>query len=86
MTTRGLAIAAVLRSAFDALAELEKTSPADVDALIATTVAHLRSWRPECVTPLGVLPSPTERIRDPRPSAAAATEPSTPTLPPTEQP
>jgi hypothetical protein len=66
VTARGLAIAAVLRSAFGTLAELDKTAPGDVDALVAATVAHLRAFRPEAVSPLGALGPPTEPIRDPR--------------------
>jgi hypothetical protein len=64
VTVRGLAIAEVLRSTFAALAELEKTAPADVDAIVITTIAHLLAWRPESVTPLGVLPPPTEPVAD----------------------
>jgi hypothetical protein len=66
MTARGLAIAEVLRGAFDALTELDKHAPGDVDALVAVVVAHLRAWRPVAVAPLGVLPPPGEPIRDPR--------------------
>lgn len=68
MTTRGAALAQLQRQVFDALAELEKTAPADVDALVTSIVSHLRSWRPESVSPLGQLPAPTERISDPRSS------------------
>jgi hypothetical protein len=66
MTARGHAIAEVLRSAFGALAELDKVAPADVDTIVTMTVAHLRAWRPEAVSPLGTLPTPTDSIADPR--------------------
>jgi hypothetical protein len=66
MTAPGIAIAGVLRQAFEALRELDKTAPADVDQLVAATVAHLRAWRPVAVAPLGTLPEPTEPICDPR--------------------
>ncbi|HEY0989093.1 MAG TPA: hypothetical protein VGD80_18625 [Kofleriaceae bacterium] len=51
---------------FVALVELDKTEPHDVDELVSMTVAHLRSWRPVAVAPLGALPEPGEPIRDPR--------------------
>lgn len=55
-----------LRFAFDELAACAPHAPAAVDRVLTVTVAHLRSWRPESVTPLGVLGPPTEPIRDPR--------------------
>lgn len=48
------------------LAELERYAPGEVAAVAAMLVAHLRSWRPESVAPLGTLGPPTEAIRDPR--------------------
>jgi hypothetical protein len=66
VTGPGLAIAGSLRQAFEALRELDKTQPAEVDQLIAAMVYHLRSWRPVAVAPLGVLPEPGEPVRDPR--------------------
>jgi hypothetical protein len=65
VTARGLAIAAVLRSAFGALAELDKTAPSDVDELVVATVAHLRAFRPEAVSLLGTPPLGAV-ARDPR--------------------
>jgi hypothetical protein len=65
VTARGLAIAAVLRSAFGTLAELDKTAPSDVDALVTATVAHLRALRPEVVSPLRTPPLGAV-ARDPR--------------------
>lgn len=47
------------------LNELAKTNPAAVDGFVVALVNHLRSWRPESVSPLGTLPDP-EPIRDPR--------------------
>lgn len=64
VTARGGAIAEVLRSAFDEIAELEKSSPADVDSIVSMTVAHLRSWRPEAVGPMGALTTPGATIRE----------------------
>jgi hypothetical protein len=65
-TPRGRAIAEQLRAAFADLAELERSAPADVDAIVASSVSHLRSWRPESVTPLSELAAPTESDHDPR--------------------
>jgi hypothetical protein len=42
------------------LAELEKTSPEDVDHLVGMMLSHLRSWRPMSLAPLGVLPTTSE--------------------------
>jgi hypothetical protein len=72
MTAQGAAIAAVLRSTFEALVELDKTEPHDVDAIVSAMLAHLRSWRPVAVAPLGTLPAPSdpEAIRDPRDRSA----------------
>lgn len=66
MTSRGAAIAEVLRAAFDQLRELEKVAPGDVDQVVAMIVGHLRAWKPESASPLGVLPAPTTTIADPR--------------------
>lgn len=63
MTTRALAIVEILRSTLAAVDELE---PHEQDAIVAAIVADLRARRPVAVAPLGVLPAPTEKIRDPR--------------------
>lgn len=55
-----------LRHALAELAELDRYAPGEVAAVAASLVAHLRSWRPESVAPLGTLGPPTEAIRDPR--------------------
>ncbi len=57
-----------LRAATAELVELDKVAPAEVASIVGSLVAHLRSWRPESVSPLGTLPPPTdpEAIRDPR--------------------
>lgn len=55
-----------LRQALAELAELERHAPGQVAAVVAALVGHLRSWRPESVSPLGLLAPPTEPIRDPR--------------------
>lgn len=44
----------------------EELEPAEADLVYTTLVAHIRARRPEAVSPLGTLPAPTERIRDPR--------------------
>ena len=66
MTEIGAELLADQRRIFERLAELEKTAPGDVDAIVAAVVSHLRAWRREHVHPLGALPPPTERIQDPR--------------------
>jgi hypothetical protein len=48
------------------LGRLERQAPGEVGRIAGLLVAHLRSWRPEAVAPLGTLPAPTEPIRDPR--------------------
>ena len=66
-TARRLARAtADLRHGLDELAALDRYAPDAVAAVIGSLVAHLRSWRPESVAPLGTLAPPTEAIRDPR--------------------
>lgn len=55
-----------LRMALAELAALDRYAPDEVAAVVAALVAHLRSWRPESVAPLGTLGPPTEAIRDPR--------------------
>lgn len=66
MSPRGQAITRTLAAVFKALEEHGKTHPGEVDGIVAQTVAHLRSWRPESVSPLGTLPRPEQPIRDPR--------------------
>lgn len=61
---------AELRHGLAELAELERVAPQEVGAIAGALVAHLRSWRPEAVAPLGTLPPPTDRICDPRASEA----------------
>ena len=53
---------------FASLIELDKTEPAAVDRIVTSICAHLQSWRPMSVSPLGTLPPPTDpaAIRDPR--------------------
>ena len=63
MNARAAAIIEVLRSA---LASMEHLDPAEQDLIVSTLVADLRARRPVAVAPLGVLPAPTEVIRDPR--------------------
>lgn len=66
MSPEVLAAAELLRRGLDQLAALERLHPAEVRQVVTALVAHLRSWHPEQVTPLGVLGAPTEPIRDPR--------------------
>lgn len=54
----------VIRSALTVVDE--SLTPAEQDQVYASLVAHIRARRPESVSPLGVLPPPTEPIRDPR--------------------
>lgn len=46
--------------------EIEPHMPAEIARLVGATIATIRSWRPESVSPLGALGPPTEIIRDPR--------------------
>jgi len=55
-----------LQHALAELADVDRYAPGEVAAVVASLVAHLRSWRPEAVAPLGTLGPPTEAIRDPR--------------------
>ncbi len=66
MSPRATTIAQRFAADFEDLRELERDHPAEVEAIVCSLVAHLRSWRPESVSPLGVLPPPGEVIRDPR--------------------
>ena len=66
MTKLGESLLRDARALFEFLRELEKESPGDVDIIVRAIVDHLRAWKPTSVAPLGVLPAPTERIRDPR--------------------
>lgn len=65
-TTRGKALAEVLRVAVEHLRELDKVSSDDVDEIVAAMVSTLRGLRPESVMPLGTLPSPEAPNADPR--------------------
>lgn len=49
-----------------ALAAVDELEPHEQDLVIGAIVADLRSRRPVAVAPLGVLPPPTEPVRDPR--------------------
>jgi hypothetical protein len=66
VSPRGHQIALRFLADFEDLREHEKTEPAEVEALVSHIVAHLRSWRPESVSPLGTLPAPEEPNVDPR--------------------
>lgn len=65
MTERGTTIARRIAADLEDLRELERNHPHEVEAIVLHLVAHLRSWRPESVSPLGTLPPPTETIREP---------------------
>jgi hypothetical protein len=58
--------AAIIRTLRAALAATETLEPAEQDLVVGALVADLRARRPVAVAPLGVLPAPTEKIRDPR--------------------
>lgn len=45
-----LALAGAVRRNFELLGELDKTDPAAVDLIVASMLAHLRSWRPMLLT------------------------------------
>jgi hypothetical protein len=62
----GVALVGDLRRLLEQLTELDKREPADVDAIVEALVAHLRSWRPVAIAPLGTLPDPEEPIRGAR--------------------
>lgn len=47
-------------------ARLDKLEPHEREEIIRNIVATVRAYAPESVSPLGVLPPPTEPIRDPR--------------------
>lgn len=42
---RAAALAGSIRIIFEQLRELDKTEPAEVEALVASLVSHVRSWR-----------------------------------------
>ena len=52
MTPRGTMLLGAVRRNFELLVELEKSSPADVDAIVAAMLPHLRSWRPTALLAL----------------------------------
>ncbi len=56
----------VARALFDRLHEIEKRDPLGVELVVAAMVAHLRSWHPEAVAPLGTLPDAEGPATDPR--------------------
>lgn len=66
MTAAGTAIARRFAAALEDLRDHDRQEPAEADAIVCSLVSHLRSWRPEAVSPLGTLPEPTTVIRDPR--------------------
>lgn len=59
-------LAELCREAAALCAEAARLPPSDADTFAAALAAHLRAWRPVAVAPLGTLPPPGERIRDPR--------------------
>ncbi len=66
MSPRAAAVREMFRVALVQTAEIAKTDPTAADELVSTLVAHLRSWRPESVSPLGTLPEPDGPLVDPR--------------------
>lgn len=67
MSSAGVeACAEVTRALFDRLRELEQRDPFGVELVVAAMVAHLRSWHPEAVAPLGRLPAAEGPATDPR--------------------
>lgn len=59
-------VRAGLQHALAELDDVERYAPGEVAAIVGALVAHVRSWRPESVAPLGTLGPPTDAIRDPR--------------------
>jgi len=53
LTARGVTLLGAVRRNFELLAELEKTAPHDVDAIVAAMLAHLRSWKPMALLEAG---------------------------------
>jgi len=66
MSSAAAACAELTRTLFDRMRELEQRDPHGVAQVVAAMVAHLRSWRPESVAPLGTLPDPEGPATDPR--------------------
>ncbi len=66
MTTRGTTIAQRIAADLEDLRELERDHPSEVEAIVSHLIAHVRSWKPESVSPMGTLPRPEQPIRDPR--------------------
>lgn len=52
MSPQGEKLLGAMRRNFELLVELDKTAPADVDAIVAVAVNHLRSWRPQALLAL----------------------------------
>jgi hypothetical protein len=48
-SARGHTLLGAVRRNFDLLVEHEKTSPAEVAAIVDAMVAHLRSWKPQAL-------------------------------------
>ena len=42
-----------LRRGLAELAELERLQPAEVARVLEAVIAHVRSWKPEAITPMG---------------------------------
>lgn len=68
MTAATRSLAQRLAQLLAEVGELARTEPAAADRLVQALVSHIRSWKPESVSPLGTLPPPTDpgAIRDPR--------------------
>jgi hypothetical protein len=86
MSSAAAACAELTRALFDRMRELEQRDPHGVAQVVAAMVAHLRSWRPESVAPLGTLPDPEGPATDPRlanPTVQGRTAQTTHQSPPT---
>lgn len=66
VSARGTIIAQRFAADLEDLRDHEKQHGDEVEAIVCSIVAHLRSWKPESVTSLGVLPEPEAPITDPR--------------------
>ena len=58
MTPRGQALLRSLQATFAAIAEHEKTQPAEADQIYAMLITHVRSSKPHALTTLDTGPVP----------------------------
>lgn len=49
MTPQGQKLLGAMRRNLELLGEHDKVAPAEVDQIVATMIAHVRSWRPQAL-------------------------------------